>query len=389
MNLFTFSRPPQIHFGAGKISLLPKLIQALGSPVLLVTGERTLARAPQIAADLNTAGISFLQFIVSGEPTVEMVDQGVELARSNNIRAVAAIGGGSVIDTGKAVAAMLMETGSVRDFLESVGTKKPGGGKVPFIAIPTTAGTGSEATKNAVISQSGPDGFKKSLRHDSYMPEIALVDPELSLTCPFPVTAACGLDALTQLLEAYVSTKANPLTDALAESGLVRIKDNLTAVCGVKAEEVDARADMAYAALLSGMVLANAGLGVVHGLASSIGGMFDISHGIICGTLVGPATKVTIDKLRQDSCDEAQTTLRKYAAAGWRLSGKLAYNVNGGCDSLVACLMQWRDELHIPRLAVGGVGEKDFENICRVTESKNNPAMMTQEDLLAVLRVEQ
>jgi alcohol dehydrogenase class IV len=392
MNSFAFSRPPLIHFGAGKIAMLPQLVQATGGPVLIVTGERSLVRTPQWAQvndGLRAAGVVFYQFSVSGEPTVEQVDRAVEMARSHNIKSVAAIGGGSVIDAGKAVAAMLKEDGSVRDYLESVGSKKPSGCKVPFMAVPTTAGTGSEATKNAVISQAGPDGFKKSLRHDNYMPDVALVDPELSLTCPSSVTAACGMDALTQLLEAYVSTHANPITDALAESGLVRITDNLAAVCGARAEEVEARAGMAYAALVSGIVLANAGLGVVHGFASSIGGMFNVPHGVICGTLAGPATRVTIDKLRQDNSDEAKTALRKYAVAGWRLSGKLAYNVTEGCETLVACLLRWRDELHIPRLAVGGIVEKDFENICRVTESKNNPAMMTQEDLLAVLRVEQ
>jgi alcohol dehydrogenase class IV len=388
INRFTFGQIPSIIFGPGQIAVLPSLIAPLAVRTLIVTGKHSLRSTPHwqtIEKGLNDASIAYDMLLVSGEPTVEDIDVVVDQFKAKNIGAVAAIGGGSVIDTGKAIAAMLKAEGSVRDYLEGVGTKKPTGAKVPFVAVPTTSGTGSEATRNAVISQVGENGFKKSLRHEKFMPDYAIIDPELTLTCPPEVSAACGLDAFTQLLEAYVSMNSNPMADALALSGLEFTKHNLVAVCGAGAHDLDARSAMAYAALMSGLVLNFAGLGVVHGFASSIGGFFNIPHGVICGILLGPATQVTIEQLQKNKDAQAQIALGKYARIGHLLSGRKGDDVTEGCDRLVATLMDWKKVLNIPSLKHFGVGESHFDRIVKNTENKNNPARLTPDEMMRIL----
>ena len=294
---FSFARMPEVHFGAGKLSLLPGMIRLYGQTILLVTGAKsfsTSARFSALMGSLTSARIRVLQVRCSGEPSPTLIDQTVDRFRNEHIDCVVAIGGGSVMDAGKAISAMLPQEGSVTSFLEGMETRKHDGRKTPYIAVPTSSGTGSEATKNAVLSEIGDGGYKSSLRHDKLVPDITLIDPELTLSCPPAVTAACGLDALTQLLEAYVSSKSSPMTDALALSGLEHIAAGLIPAYESGDSNVEARAHMAYAAFLSGVVLANAGLGVVHGFAGPIGGYFPAPHGEVCGTLVGEATRVNI-----------------------------------------------------------------------------------------------
>jgi alcohol dehydrogenase class IV len=294
MHNFNFSRTPQFRFGPGSIKDLVPAISAFGKKIALITGQSSLKASgfyQRIQALFESAHIEHVSYSMAGEPSPELVDEIVSSLRSFNVDAVVAIGGGSVIDAGKAVSAMLKAYGPVTEYLEDVGTKQHSGLKVPFIAVPTTAGTGSEATANAVLSKPGPEGFKKSLRHVNFTPDVAIIDPELMVGCPSSVTAACGMDALTHLLESYVSTKASPMTDALAESGMAHVRDNLVPACSTLAKDLDTRGAMAYAALVSGITLANAGLGVVHGMASAVGGHFAIPHGVICGNLMGPATQ--------------------------------------------------------------------------------------------------
>jgi alcohol dehydrogenase class IV len=259
---FTLAKLPALYFGNGAINRLDKLIPAYGSLALVVTGGESYEKTglkKTVEVLLKSAGFSAIHYPVSSEPSPIVIDRGVEICWGHDIDLVIAIGGGSVLDAGKAIAAMLTESGSVKSFLEDVGTQKPSGKRLPLIAIPTTAGTGSEATKNAVISEIGKQGFKKSLRHNNYVPDIAIVDPALTHSCPLELTAYSGMDAFTQLLESYLSVKANPVTDALALSGIEVVSRSLKKAYH-NCTDSNARAGMAYAAYLSGITLTNAGL---------------------------------------------------------------------------------------------------------------------------------
>lgn len=386
---FRFAKIPTIEFGSGTFERLPLLIGHFGSRVLLITGSRSYKASPQwerLLSTLSNQSIQYFHHTNTGEPSPDFVDETVALFRNEKINVVVSWGGGSVVDAGKAVSAMLPQAGSVLDYLEGVGTGAAHDGrKIPFIAVPTTAGTGSEATKNAVLSRVGPEGFKKSIRHDNFVPDIALVDPQLAVTCPDSVTAACGLDAFTQLLEAYASTEASPLTDALAWSGLEKAADSLIPVSITDPDNIDLRADMAYASLMSGITLANAGLGVVHGLASPIGGYFPIPHGVVCGTLVGAASQATIDKLAREN-GEAHPALAKYARVGFLLAGKANGDVKTGCRLLIDTLDEWLEILQIPRLSGFGITENDFDKIIDGTGNKNNPIALETDEIRAVLQ---
>jgi alcohol dehydrogenase len=389
ISAFHFTRIPEIVFGRGALADLGRLLHAFGSRVLLITGARSLETSGRLSSLLNELrqeGLEVSHFIVEGEPTPERVDDAVSAHRDRGVDVVAAVGGGSVLDAGKAVSAMLLQEGSVKDFLEGVGTGAVHDGrKVPFVAVPTTAGTGSEATKNAVLSRVGPDGFKKSLRHDNFVPDVALLDPELAVSCPPQVTAACGLDALTQLLESYVSTNASPMTDALALSGLELAGGNLVRACTGGAWDVEVRAGMACAALMSGMTLANAGLGLVHGLASAVGGLVEIPHGVVCGTLMGAANAATIRKLKtRHGIDHP--ALRKYARVGALFAGREGCDVETGCGLLVEKVNGWTESLKVSRLGAYGVRETDLDAIASGAGNKYNPVPLDPEEIRAVVR---
>ena len=384
---FSFARIPEIHFGAGCLSLLPRLIAGYGTNVLLLTGSSSFvksARHAQLMEAFQTAGVRCFQVSVSGEPSPEFVDATTARFRPEGIDCVVGIGGGSVLDAGKAVSAMLPQDDSVVPYLECVDTRKHDGRKRPFIAVPTSSGTGSEATKNAVLSQVGKEGYKSSLRHEHFVPDVALVDPELTLSCPAKVTAACGLDAITQLLEAYVSSKASPMTDALALSGLEHAAVGFLRSVDNGCEDVVARGHMAYAALLSGIVLANAGLGVVHGFAGPIGGFFPIPHGVVCGTLIGAATRANIDALRRDPSNN-RLALAKFAKAGAILSGRSSGNLGEDCEMLVATFERWIEETGIARLSAYGITREDFPRILDKTNNKNSPVTLDRDGMGAIL----
>jgi alcohol dehydrogenase class IV len=382
---FQFSRLPKIYFKNGILSELVTLIHKYGDKILLVTGKSSFldsVYAEKLFHDFRQKRIIFNIISVAGEPSPETVNNANKKFKKEEINLVVGIGGGSVLDAGKAISAMLYRSESVVDFLEGIGNKEHPGTKLPYIAIPTTSGTGSEATKNAVISSIGKDGFKRSLRHDNFVPDIALVDPELTLYCPEDITAASGMDCFTQLTEAYLSDKSNEYTDALAIEGLKAIKTSLLR-CYRDGEDIEARTGMSFAALTSGICLANAGLGAVHGFASSIGGMYNIPHGLICGTLMAISNEITIRELRKGGKNPC--ALKKYAILGELFVDKSGKSEEYRADSFIAYLHELTDNLHLSGLGRFGFKEKDIGLVCSKTEIKNNPVNLAVDDLAAIL----
>jgi alcohol dehydrogenase class IV len=383
---FVLARTPKIVFGTGSIVEIGVLASGFGKRALLVmsTGVmRVPGLAERIVSLLNNAGVTSETIEAHGEPSPDVIDSAVNRFHTTGIGVVISVGGGSTIDAGKAISAMLPLHEDVTDFLEEAGTRSHPGCKVPFIAAPATAGTGSEASANAVVSRVGANGFKKSLRHENLVPDVALVDPELAVSCPPDVTAACGMDALTQLLEAYVSPKASPMTDTLIESALPRVRDCLRAAVKNGAVDVAARSGMAYAALISGIALANAGLGVVHGLASPIGGFFPVPHGVVCGTLLLPAIEATISEVRR--AQPGSATLDKYAHAGSLLSGGHALNREQGIDMLVGAIGSLTDDLCIPRLSAFGITRSNVDAIVARAGNKNNPVRLDRKQIAGIV----
>lgn len=386
INEFSFAITPELHFGVGKISLLPAAVRGFGKRALLVTGARSFLSSPigkKLQEDLVENDITFEIYKVCGEPKPQTVDAAVEAFASFAPGVVVAIGGGSVLDAGKAISAMLPLHTGVKSYLEGVGSKKHPGTKIRFIAVPTTAGTGSEATKNAVISETGAHGYKRSLRHNNFVPDIAVVDPALARGCPSHVTASSGMDAFTQLLESYLSTAANPLTDALAIEGLRRISKSLK-IAYVDGDNLEARTDMALAAYISGITLANAGLGLVHGYASSIGGFFDIAHGSICSALMGPANGLTVRKLRTQP---ASGSLQKYAAVGKLFTCEEEKSDEYYIDTLLSEIELLSSEMKIPSLSTYDIRRDDFQKIAAATDNKNNPVKLNAEEMIEVLEM--
>lgn len=378
---FSFFTCPAIYFGAGQSKQLPSLAAQFGSKVLLVTGANALEKSGYLVSlqsSFEQMEMSCNTIKIGKEPSPEFIDENCDLFRSSPPDVVIGIGGGSVLDAAKAISAMMKKNDSVIHYLEGIGTKKYDGCKVPLIAVPTTAGTGSESTKNAVLGREGRDGFKSSLRHDSLIPNIAVIDPVLMLSCPSHITAACGLDAFTQLLESYLSTKSNSMTDALAISGIEHCKNNLVAAASYGSQDVDVRSAMAYAALLSGMTLANAGLGVVHGFASSIGGRYAIPHGLVCGILLPVATQINIAALKRS---RNSLFLEKYA----RVAQILSSCNTAKAEDLVEILKEWNRILKIPGLQQTTHDTIDIEQIAVSTGQKNNPVSLTKQELKEIL----
>lgn len=382
---FNFSRLPQVFFGPGKTKLLPGLIKRFGDRILFVVDGNALAGSnvfAELTAALSADGISFNVITVFGEPSPELIDGEVKRFSWKTMDAVVAAGGGSTLDTGKAISAMMYNEFPVREYLEGVGTREHPGTKIPFIAVPTTSGTGSEATKNAVISEVGEKGFKRSLRHDNMVPDIALVDPELTASCPPYITAASGMDCFTQLTEAFLSDKASVYTDALAWEGLKAVKSSLI-VCYKDGGNIEARSGMSFAALTSGICLANAGLGSVHGFASSAGGLFNIPHGVLCGTLMGKANEINVRELRKKG--ENPAALKKYVSLGKLFIGEGTRSDDFYTDGFIEYLGNLTGMLNLPGLTRYGIGKDDLLKICKITDIKNNPVKLEMENLYEIL----
>ncbi|MFY0992491.1 iron-containing alcohol dehydrogenase [Halomonas sp. C05BenzN] len=391
LDAFRLSPLPDIHFGRQAIDRLPALVARHGRRILLVTGRRSFVdspRWPDLQSALAEQGIGWQHVSIGGEPSPQQVDDIVAAHRGAGVEVVVAIGGGSALDAGKAVAGLLRTGTSVMDHLEGVGRGQPyPGPAVPLIAVPTTAGTGSEATRNAVLSVQGPDGFKKSFRDERLVPRVALVDPDLLAGCPGDQIAANGMDAFTQLLESHVSVNASPPTDALAWSGMQAFRRGFwTALEADPRRAEEGYPGLAYASLMSGITLAQAGLGSVHGLASPLGAFFPIPHGVVCGTLLAEATALNISALRERA--EAPEALAKYARVGRLLDVSPDLDDHDACDALVATLRDWTRRLAMPRLGEFGMTDGDLARVvagARGGSMKTNPLVLSDAELTSLL----
>jgi alcohol dehydrogenase class IV len=378
MMAFEFATAGRIVAGAGRAAELPGLLAALGSRVLVCAGANPARHAGLLAG----LGMPAAVFAVAGEPTVDLARAGIAAAREHGADVVVAIGGGSVIDTGKAVAMLLANGGDPLDYLEVVGSgRKITQPAVPCVAVPTTAGTGAEVTANAVLAAPA-HGVKASLRSPLMIPRVALVDPELTVSCPPPVTAASGMDALTQCLEPYVSVRANPLTDGLAREGLRRAAVGLRAAFA-DGSDLTARTDMAMCSLLGGMALANAKLGAVHGIAGVIGGTADVPHGVACAALLTPVIEANVRALR--SGPAGHPALDRYTEVARTLTGNPAASVEDG----LAWLRETITMLGIPHLSAFGIGPQDADEVAvkaaASSSMQGNPVVLSHGDLRAIL----
>ncbi len=379
---FEFSTAGRVLFGVGRAREIPTLASAFGGMAFVVTGK-TPGRHDGLRKSLGDAGIAVELFPINGEPTVAMVREGVAAARKSGAQIVIGIGGGSVLDAAKAIAAFITNPGDIIDHLEVIGGARPlDNVSAPCITVPTTAGTGSEVTRNSVIA-SPEHRVKVSLRSHHMMPRVAVVDPQLTLALPPEETAACGLDALTQLIEPFLSARANPVTDALCREGILLAASALPRAYE-DGNDLDAREDMSLAALMSGMVLANAGLGAVHGLAAVIGGMFPASpHGAVCAALLPHAFSANWRAVRKHGMPE---TLDKFRETAVLLTGDAHASVADAVDWIGSLCA----ELAIPGLSGYGVGADHLAAIAeqsrKASSMKANPVELSVAELAGIVR---
>jgi alcohol dehydrogenase class IV len=375
-----FATAGRILFGRGAARDAAANAAAFGARVLVVTGA-TPSRAEWLVNDLSARGASPALIAVSGEPEVGFVADCAGYAVRKAFEAVVAVGGGSVIDAGKAIAALASNPGDPIDYLEVVGRGQPlTAPPVPFVAVPTTAGTGSEVTRNAVLTV--PDRrVKVSLRSPLMLPRLAVVDPELTYSVPPELTAYTGLDALTQNIEPFLSPRATPLTDGCCREGIRRAARSLRAAVG-DGRDARAREDMAVASLCGGLALANAGLGAVHGFAGVLGGRYAAPHGAVCAALVAPVLAANV----------AALTAREPSNPALGRAGEVARLLTGNREAVARDGVEWLEaltaDLRIPRLSAWGAGSGDIpavvEQAARSSSMKANPILLTTEELASV-----
>ena len=378
---FELSVPEKVIFGKGSLVRLGQLVSGFGNRALIVHGANP-DRACSIKGQLTESKFVSYLYSVRNEPTVEDIAKGVEEAKTREVTLVIGIGGGSVIDAAKAISALVTNAGDIVDYLEVIGRgnplTKPG---LPCVAIPTTAGTGAEVTKNAVLA-SLEHRIKVSLRSPFLLPRIALVDPELTYSLPAKVTIATGLDALTQLIEPFVSSRGNPATDGLCREGIPRVARSLP-VIGQNGKDFLGREEMALASLFGGLALANAGLGAVHGFAGPIGGTFNAPHGLICGILLPFVVDANIHALRLRAPDSV--ALRRYDEIGRLLTGSPDARATDG----LAWLTDLNRTLNVPALSSLNIPRESIPDIAnkaaKASSMKANPIELTQPELEAIL----
>ena len=378
---FEFATASRVIFGPGTFKQAGIIAKEFGRRALVVTGK-SVARAEQLGELLAAAGVAWEVFPIAGEPTTHAVREGVERARAADCDCVIAFGGGSAIDGAKAIAGLLTNGGELLNYLEVIGRGAPLTKQAaPLLAVPTTAGTGAEVTRNAVLA-SPEHRVKASLRSPHLLPRVALVDPELTLNLPPALTASTGMDALTQLIEPYVCVRANAMTDALCVEGMRRAARSLRRAFE-HGDDAAAREDMALASLFGGMALANAGLGAVHGFAAPIGGMFPAPHGAVCAALLPGVMAANVRALRERARDSG--ALRRYDEVARLLTGRPQATADDG----VAWVRGLCGELRIAPLRTWGLTEADFSDVvekaAQASSMKANPVALTAAELGAVL----
>jgi len=379
--VFELSAPNRIIFGNGSINQVREVAPALGKHALVVCGGGSVP-VEHVIRPVEESGVSVTLFRVTREPDIPTIRKGVTVSRASNCDIVIGFGGGSVLDSAKAIAALITNPGDVLDYLEVIGQGKTIENiSAPMLALPTTAGTGTEVTKNAVI-RSPNHNVKVSMRSQKMIPTVAIVDPELTYTMPPSITASTGMDALTQVIEAYVSIRANPLTDAISKEGIRRGARSLL-IAFKNGLNRQAREDMAMTSLFGGLALANAGLGAVHGFAGPIGGMFNAPHGAICASLLSSVMKYNVQELGKT---EAGAEVRKrYQKIFTIMTGDQNVSIQEG----VSWISQLADDLRIPGLREIGVKQSDFDQI--ITKSKvsssmqKNPVVLEEGTMRAIL----
>ena len=377
---FNFISPQNIYFGCNKIDTLPQLIKPYSTNILIVI-SKSASRNPHIkkALDNIKATHNIIMFSnVSGEPTIEIVNECTQLARQNNVSLIISIGGGSVIDTAKATAGFAKNSGELIDYIEGVGKgKQLENSPIDHIAVPTTSGTGSEMTKNAVITGSGDTKFKRSFRHNKLVPIAAIIDPNLAVTMPKQVTAYSGMDAITQLIESYISKKSNPFTDALALEGLKRAGKSLVAAYK-DGSDIEARTNMAYASMISGMCLANSGLGAVHGIAAGLGAVLKVPHGMACAILLPHIIKLNAPYIKEKSASLCSA-----------LTGSCKNNDDNNITSIINYIDNLTSILDIPKNFKDMEITKDTAmEIIKCSSSSSmsgNPYLINDSDILNIL----
>lgn len=381
MKNFEFATAGRILFGVGAVSQVADAAAGFGARALVVTFATT-ARAGTLLGDLAAKGIEYTLFPVAGEPTVEGTLEGVALARDFGAQFVIGVGGGSVLDSAKAIAALAANPGDPFDYLEVIGRALPlPNAPLPVIAIPTTAGTGSEVTRNAVLA-SPAHGVKVSVRSPLMLPRLAVVDPALTVGLPPAVTASTGLDALTQLIEPFTSIRATPITDAICREALPLVARALPLAYD-DGSNIEARTEMAYGSLSGGLALANAGLGAVHGFAGPIGGMFDAPHGAVCAALLPAATRVNLRALRERT--PQSPALARYAEAAQLCLA----NRDATADDLAAWIERLAANLQIPKLGAYGIDTSHIPDLVAkgavASSMKANPIALTAAELTEIL----
>jgi alcohol dehydrogenase class IV len=387
---FRFETAARIVFGRGRLDEIGKLIAERGRSALVVSNadrsgkQGLMARIERLAA---AESVAVETFWIRGEPEMGDVDRGLEAARRIDAEVIVGIGGGSAIDAAKAVAGLMTNEGTCLDYMEVIGEGRPiRVPPLPWIAVPATAGTGAEVTRNAVIG-SKEHAYKASIRSPMLLARIALVDPEIGVAVPRDVTARTGMDALTQCVESYTSSGANAMTDPLALEGVARAGRSLRRAVE-NGNDLDAREDMALAALISGITLTNAGLGAVHGLAAPLGARFPVPHGAVCAALLPHVMKANIDALRSE--DRRHPVLRRYAEVGWHLTGRRDLSDTDAAEAGAEIAAKLARDLEIPGLGELGVEEKGIDGVVEMAQKassmKFNPVVFPAVTLAEIVR---